>query len=87
MNPVFEQILFALVGWIGVPIVNVIKDKFFLEGKQAVVLAGAVSLVLAVVALLLSGQLDGGAFTVENLANTFAIVLGAGQLAYKLLSK
>jgi len=86
MNPVIEQIIPWLVGALGVPLVNALKDALKLEGKQAVVLAAVVAFVLAVASLAVAGFFGGDVFAIENLASTFGVVLAASQLAYKLLS-
>lgn len=80
-----EQIIYWLVGGLGVPLVNAVKRAFGLEGKAAVWLMAAVSAALALVAVLFSG--DGGEFGPEQLFAAFGQVLAAATLAYKLLTK
>ena len=74
-----------LVGAIGSPLIQWIKQQFGLEGKAAVWLALAVSAVLAVVALFISGELNAAEFTAENLLTVLGQILSAATLVYKLL--
>lgn len=82
-----EQALYWLVGAIGSPLIQWLKMQFRLEGKAAVWLTLAVSAMLAVGALLLSGELTAAAFTAENLLAVLGQILSAATLAYKLLGE
>lgn len=76
-----ETFIPFVAGAIGVPVINFLKVQFALEGKAAVVLATAVSIALAVVALLMTGGFSG-----ESLLANAAIVFSTAQLVYKLLA-
>jgi hypothetical protein len=80
-----EQAVYWLVGGIGVPLIQWLKDVFGLEGKGALWLTVGVSVLLAVAALLISQELSVNDFTPENLLAVFGQVLAAATLAYKFL--
>ena len=80
-----EQALYWLGGAVGVPLIGWLKDLWQLEGKQAMLLTAAVSVVLGVAALFVSHQLTGADLSWENVAAVFGQVLAAATLAYKLL--
>jgi hypothetical protein len=80
-----EQAVYWLVGAIGSPLIQWIKQQFGLEGKAAVWLTLAVSAVLAVLALFISGELSAVEFTSENLLTVLGQILSAATLVYKLL--
>jgi hypothetical protein len=82
-----EQIILWMAGAFGVPLVNVLKEFFGLEGKAAVWLTAAVSAALALVAVLFTGSSSGGEFGPDQLFAAFGQVLAAATLAYKLLAK
>ena len=81
-----EQALYWLVGAVGSPLIQWIKQRFGLEGKAAVWLTLVVSALLAALALLLCGQLGAADFTPQNLLAALAQILSAATLAYKLLA-
>lgn len=80
-----EQAIYWLVGAVGSPLIQWLKKQYGLEGKAAVWLTLAVSAVLAVLALLLCGELSAAAFTAENLLAVLGQILSAATLVYKLL--
>jgi hypothetical protein len=80
-----EQALYWLVGAIGSPLIQWLKQQFGLEGKAAVWLTLGVSVVLAASALLLAGELNAAAFSAEKLLAVLGQILSAATLAYKLL--
>ncbi|MBT3239367.1 MAG: hypothetical protein HON98_02565 [Chloroflexi bacterium] len=82
-----EQVLYWLVGGVGVPLVNWIKQVFMLEGKAAMVLTAVISGVLAFVALFIHEQMTLTEITWATLAAVFGQVLASATLAYKLLLK
>lgn len=82
-----EQILYWLVGALGVPLVNMLKGWLGLQGKAAVWLTVAVAALLGLAACLLSRQLDGSSLQPERLLAAFGQVLAAATLAYKLLTE
>ncbi len=81
-----EQIIFWLVGALGVPLVNALKQTWGLQGKAAVWLAAAVAALLAVVATAAGQAVDWTDFGPQQLFAAFGQVLAAATLAYKLLS-
>jgi hypothetical protein len=82
-----EQAIYWLVGALGVPLINWLKERFGLAGKAAVWLSLVVSVVLGAAALLLSQELSWADFTPENLLGVVGQVLAAATLVYKLLSE
>jgi hypothetical protein len=80
-----EQVVYWLVGGIGVPLIQWLKRTFNLEGKQALWLTVGVSVLLAVAALFISQELSVSDFSPENLLAVFGQVLAAATLAYKFL--
>ena len=77
-----EILLPYLAGLLGVPVVNFIKSRFNLSGQSAVYLTVAVSALLAVASILLTGGFKGEDF-VADLTKVFAVATAA----YKLLPK
>lgn len=82
-----EQVLYWLVGGVGVPVVNWLKQVFMLEGKAAMALTALVSGILAFAALFIHQQMEIGDLTWATLAAVFGQVLASATLAYKLLLK
>ncbi len=82
-----EQVLYWLVGGVGVPLVNWIKQIFLLEGKAAMVLTAVVSGILAFAALFIHEQMSLTDVSWATLAVVFGQVLASATLAYKLLLK
>ena len=80
-----EQAIYWLVGGIGVPLIQWVKNQFGLTGKAAVWLTVGVSLLLAVAGLFLSDALSLGDFSPENILAAFGQILAAATLAYKLI--
>jgi hypothetical protein len=82
-----DQAVYWLVGALGVPLINWLKDRFGLAGKAAVWLTLAMSIVLGAAALLLSQELSWADFTPEKLLGVVGQILAAATLAYKLLGQ
>lgn len=87
-----EQILYWLVGALGVPLVNMLKGWLGLQGKAAVWLTVAVAALLGLAACLLSQQVGESSWLdsslqPERLLAAFGQVLAAATLAYKLLTE
>lgn len=80
-----EQILNFLVGVVGVPLVQLLKARFGVEGKTAMWLTAVVSLVLGSVLLLITEQLEMQEMNFENLAVAFSQILSSATLVYKLI--
>jgi len=81
-----EQILFWLVGGLGVPLVNALKGRFGLEGKAAMWLTAATAAVLGCAAVLVTKNFSFANLAPEQLFSAFGQVLVAATLAYKLLA-
>jgi hypothetical protein len=82
MNITLETLIPWLAGAIGVPVVNWLKTRLGWSGRAAVVLAAAVSVVLAGVALLATGEAISPAALLDN----FGAVMAAATLIYKLIT-
>jgi len=82
-----EQILNWLVGAIGVPLVQLLKVKFGVEGKTAMLLTAVVSMVLGYTLLWITDELAIQEMSFENLALVFGQVLSSATLVYKLILK
>lgn len=80
---VFSLILTGLIVLAGIPLTQWMKQKMGVSDKAAMVLAGLVSGILAVVQLVLEAQLTDADFTVNNLPNVFFLIFGVGQFYYK----
>ncbi|MCW5874166.1 MAG: hypothetical protein KIS88_05920 [Anaerolineales bacterium] len=81
-----EQTLYWLVGVLGVPLVNWLKQRWGLYGRAALWLTTAVAAVLGLLASLLSQRIGTGSLEPQELLAAFGQVLAAATLAYKLLS-
>ena len=81
-----EQIIFWMAGAFGVPLVNVLKHLFGLQGRAAVWLTAAVAAGLALAAVLAGEAAHWTEFGPQQLFAAFGQVLAAATLAYKLLS-
>lgn len=82
-----DILISVLAGAVGVPLVNLLKKEFHLVDEAAMLLTFAVSILLGIAALFISGQLTGENFTAENMASTAGIVLSIATLVYKLIYK
>ena len=82
-----DVLVSMLAGVVGVPLANAIKNQFGLEGKPAVWMTFGVAIVLAVVALFLSGQMSFIDFTPERAVSMLGVVFSTATLIYKLIVK
>lgn len=82
-----EQTLYWLVGALGVPVVNWLKQRWGAQGRAAMWLTTGVAAVLGVLASLLSQQLTASRLQPQELLAAFGQVLAAATLAYKLLTE
>ena len=80
-----EQAIYWLVGAVGMPLINWLKNRFKLAEQAAIWLTLLVSILLAAAALLLSQELSWTDFNGENMLAALGQVLAAATLAYKLL--
>lgn len=81
-----EDLLYWLVGGLGVPLISWLKRSWGLSGRPAMWLTAAVAAFLALIALSLSQQLKLTEFNPEEILGVFGQVLAAATLAYELLS-
>jgi hypothetical protein len=82
-----EQAIYWLTGVVGVPMIQWLKTQFGWQGTMAVWLTNAVAVILALVALLFSEQLNWQDFSAGNFIAVFGQVLAVATIAYKLLLK
>ena len=82
-----NQLIPWIVGALGVPVLSFLKGKFNLEGKPALVLVSAVSVLIAVAALFISGDASLTDFNWSNLVGVSSQVFAAATVVYKLLAK
>ncbi len=85
MEEAFAIIVSVVLGLLGVPFVDWVKGKLSISEGKALLIAGAVAAVLAVVQLFAAGQLGGADFSLDNLASTFALVFSSATIFYKAL--
>ena len=82
-----EALIILVVGAVGVPLINVLKNWLKLSGKPAQVLAGVVSVLIAVGVMFYNGDVVLADF---NWVNFFALggqIFTVSTLTYKLLLK
>lgn len=80
-----EQVLYWLVGAVGMPLIQVLKEALGWQGAKALLLTVGVAVLLAVAALFISQELALGDLSWGSLAAVFGQVFAAATLAYKLL--
>ena len=87
----FVQILImlvpVLVGLAGMPLIQWLKKTLNVEDRQALALAGAVSIGLALLQQWLAGSLSVASFTPENFFFTFTTTYGSSMFFYSLIVK
>ena len=84
---IFNYVVMGGLGLLGSPLIGWIKKKLGLEARWAVLLAGAVAVVLAFVELFLAGSLTLEMFTLENFAVAFSAVYATSQVWYGLFKE
>ena len=77
-------IISAIAGILGVPIIDVIKKLFKVDGKIAFGIATVVSLVLAFISVFLEGQFTGAPLTLDQLVEASGYVFAVASAFYKL---
>ena len=83
-----ETVIAALSGGVGIPVVNFLKGKLGWSGKASVALTTAVSVVLGVAAMFITGQLGlPTEFTPEAIAGFVGVVFSTATIVFKLLPK
>jgi hypothetical protein len=81
-------ILAALIGGLGaVPIVNGLKKLMGLQGTAAIVLTVVFSVLWGIAELLVGGQLEQDALTLQNLAAIAVMVFTISQAKYNMISQ
>ena len=75
----------AITALLGVGIIQWLKDKLTVSDTGAFLIAGGISVVLALAELWLTGQLALEAVTLETFPNVFAAVFALATIFYKLL--
>ena len=79
---ILRYLVMGALGLLGSPFIEWIKNKLGWEARWAVLLAGAVAVVLAFAELFLAGSLTLEMFTLENFAVAFSAVYAASQVWY-----
>ena len=80
-----EMFLSLMVGIVAVPLIQLIKGWLKLDGKWALVLTAAVSVVLALVGLFLYGKVTLADFNWAELPEVFGLVFSTATVVYKLI--
>lgn len=74
-----------LIGFLGMPLIQFLKSKLNIESHWALLLTYAVSIVLGIAALFVSGEIALVDFTFENIMHVTGLIITAATAAYKLL--
>jgi len=72
---------------LGMPLTQWLKVKLNLKDKWALVLAGTVALVLALVQVFVQGDLSLSSFTLEQFSASFGVIFAVAVYWYRLLMK
>lgn len=86
MTELIVTVILIVTGLIGMPIINALKEKMGLSGNAALALASAVSIILAVLVTLLSGQFATVDWSLPSLVNAATVVFAAATIFYKVLT-
>ena len=81
-----ESILYIIsvvAGFAGMPLIDLIKKSFGVAGNVALLIAALVSILLAFVVVIGTGQLPGGEVTLEAVVNSTTLVFGVATVFYK----
>lgn len=84
---VFQTILGILVFFLGAPLTQYIKNALNVQDKIALVLTAAVSVVVAIGEVLLSGVLTLSNFTIDTFPFAFTTVFSVATVYYQLLKE
>jgi hypothetical protein len=79
------MVISLIGGILGMPLISWLKGKLGLDETSALAIAVAVSGVIAIVVLLVTGQLTTLDFTWENLPGVLALVWSTATLVYNML--
>ncbi len=82
-----NQILSWLVMVAGYPVVHYLKNLWGWKDKAALFIASAVSVVIALVAMFVSGEVTLENFSLANLPGVAAQVFAVATIAFNLLKK
>jgi len=74
-----------VVGLLGVPVIQAIKNYFKLEDKMATMLAAVIAGGLALAELFLSGQVSYLDFTFVNIPTLFGLIFTVATIYYNLM--
>jgi hypothetical protein len=77
----------ALIGLIGVPIVDWVKGKLGVDGKLAVLLTVIISIGLGIAVAFSNGALTGDIVSVDQVAQGSAVVFAFATMFFKALQK
>jgi len=83
---IIEFIVPIVLGVLGMPLIQWIKQKLGIEDRWALLLALGVSFALAVGALALAGAFSGLVWSADAFFKMSGLVFSAAQLAYRLLN-
>ena len=86
-HDVFMTVLMLVVGLLGMPITQWLKDQLKLSGTYALLITGTVSAALAVGELFLMGQLTIDSFTVQNFTHAFGLIFSVATVWYRVLQE
>lgn len=78
-------VLTLLAGFLGVPIIQYVKERLGLQDAAAEVLAVVLSGLLAIVELVLTGQIVLSEITLESLPLIWGLVYALASVFYQLL--
>ena len=84
---ILRYVVMGILALLGSPLIGWIKEKLGWEDRYAVLLAGLVSVVLAVAELFLAGELTLAMFTVENFGVALAAVYSVAQIWFGLFKE
>jgi len=82
---ILKYVVMGLLGLLGSPLIDWLKNKLGIQDRLAVLLTGVVATVLAFAELFLAGSLTLEMFTLENFAVAFTAVYTAAQVWFGLL--
>ena len=84
LSEVFSILVMGALGLLGSPLIGWLKSKLGLADRWAVILAGAVAVVLAFAELFIAGSLTLEMFTLANFGVAFSAVYAASQVWFGL---
>lgn len=86
-----EQMVMVIValilGFLGKPLTDFLKETWHIEDRSAVALSAFVSLLLAIVQLFFANQLRPDMFTVEQFPQTFGLIYSTAAIIFSWFKK